>query len=126
MPRSSEIRNSAVLGLISGVILIYLCLVGIVEAFADRNVVTNVFTLGRVMLALPPLVVGYVAAGRLQHRSVAGGSSREGWRESSAGPCSVSSCSSRRRSTSATSSCASRPASSTSSPSGRTRRSARS
>jgi branched-chain amino acid transport system permease protein len=72
MPRSSELRSTAVLGLISGIILIYLCLVGIVEAFADRNVVTNVFTLGRVMLALPPLVVGYVAAGRLQHRSGAG------------------------------------------------------
>jgi branched-chain amino acid transport system permease protein len=72
MPRSSELRNSAVLGLIAGVILIYLCLVGIVEAFAERNVVTNLFTLGRVMLALPPLVVGYVAASRLAHRSVAG------------------------------------------------------
>src|SRR6188768_1777646 len=72
MPRSTELRSSTVLGLISGIILIYLCLVGIVEAFADRNVVTNVFTLGRVMLALPPLIVGYVAAGRLAHRSVSG------------------------------------------------------
>jgi uncharacterized membrane protein len=107
MPRSSELRSSAALGLIAGVILIYLCLVGIVEAFAERNVVTNLFTLGRVMLALPPLVVGYVAAGRLAHRSALA-------------------CSSRRRSTSATSSFASPPACSTSSPLGRTRRSARS
>ena len=60
------------LGLIAGVIVIYLCLVGIVGAFAERNVVTNVFTLGRVMLAIPPLIVGYLAAGRLQHRSIAG------------------------------------------------------
>jgi branched-chain amino acid transport system permease protein len=61
MPRPRELRNAVTLGLIGGAVLIYLCVVGIVGAFAERNVITGVLTLGRVMLALPPLAIGYLA-----------------------------------------------------------------
>ena len=72
MPGPRELRNAVTLGLIGGAALIYLCLVGLVDAFAERNVITGVVTLGRVMLMLPPLAVGYVAARRLQRPSLGG------------------------------------------------------
>ena len=65
MLRSTEFRGVATLGLWGGLIMIYLCLVGIVVAFAERNTVTGVLTLGRVMLAAPPLVIGFLAARRI-------------------------------------------------------------
>ena len=71
MPAPRELRNAAWLGLIGGSALIYLCLVGLVDAFAERNVITDVVTLGRVMLMLPPLAVGYVAGRRLQRPTLA-------------------------------------------------------
>jgi branched-chain amino acid transport system permease protein len=72
MPGSRELRNAVTLGLIGGAALIYLCLVGLVDAFAERNVITGVLTLGRVMLMLPPLAIGYLAGRRLQNASLAG------------------------------------------------------
>ena len=59
--RSSLIRGLNI-GLVAGVVLLYLCLVGIVEAFKDRNVVTGFVTLGQVMLLVVPLIAGYRAA----------------------------------------------------------------
>jgi branched-chain amino acid transport system permease protein len=44
--------------------MIYLVAVGIASAFADREVVTGYLTLGRLMLALPPLAIGYMVAAR--------------------------------------------------------------
>jgi branched-chain amino acid transport system permease protein len=72
MPGSRELRSAAVLGLIGGAGVIYLCLVGIVAAFADRNVITGVLTLGRIMLMVPPLAVGYLAGRRLLRPTVPG------------------------------------------------------
>jgi branched-chain amino acid transport system permease protein len=63
--RAAELRSAITLGLWAGTLMLYLCLVGIVLAFAERNTITGVLTLGRVMIGLPPLVVGYVAARRV-------------------------------------------------------------
>jgi branched-chain amino acid transport system permease protein len=60
----TELRRGAYAGLIAGLVIVYLCLVGIVEAFEDRPVITGVVTLGRLMMAVPPLVAGYVVARR--------------------------------------------------------------
>ena len=57
-----DLRRWAYAGAVSGLVVIYLCLVGIVLAFAERNVITGVLTLGRIMMAVPPLVAGYVVA----------------------------------------------------------------
>jgi branched-chain amino acid transport system permease protein len=51
-------------GLITGAVMIYLVAVGIASAFAEREVVTGYLTLGRLMLAIPPLAIGYIVAGR--------------------------------------------------------------
>jgi branched-chain amino acid transport system permease protein len=60
------LRRAGSGGLIAGVVMLYLAAVGIVEAFADREVITGYVTLGRLMLGLPPLMVGYWLAGRTQ------------------------------------------------------------
>ncbi len=52
-------------GLISGLIVIYLCLVGMVEAFNDRDVIYQILTLGLALLVVTSLGMGYVAARKL-------------------------------------------------------------
>jgi branched-chain amino acid transport system permease protein len=67
-----NLKRWATTGLISGAVVIYLTAVGIVLAFAERNVITGVVTLGQVMVFLPPVVAGYVVArqGQLTERLV--------------------------------------------------------
>jgi len=60
----SLLRSAVRSGLISGVVVVYLVAVGIVLAFAERNTITGVVTLGRLMLFVPPLAFGYVVAAR--------------------------------------------------------------
>ncbi len=64
------LRANAWLGFIGGVVSLYLAAVGLVFAFAERNVIVFTddvaLTLGRVMLALPPIGVGYYAARRAE------------------------------------------------------------
>jgi branched-chain amino acid transport system permease protein len=55
------LRRAAVIGVIGGVVLVYLALVGLVEAFSERDVITNVLTLGQLMLAVVTFIVGYRA-----------------------------------------------------------------
>ena len=64
MPRTlrSNLIRGLNIGLVAGVVLLYLCLVGLVEAFKDRNVITGFITLGQVMLLVVPLIAGYRAA----------------------------------------------------------------
>lgn len=52
-------------GLISGAIVIYLGLVGMVEAFSDRDVIYQVLTLGLALLVVTSMGMGYVAAQKL-------------------------------------------------------------
>ena len=56
------LRRAAVTGVVGGVVLVYLALVGLVGAFADRDVITDVVSLGQVMLGAVTLIVGYRAA----------------------------------------------------------------
>jgi len=57
-----QLRRLATIGAVAAVVLLYLCMVGLVEAFKDRNVVTGFITLGAVMLLAVPLIAGYRAA----------------------------------------------------------------
>jgi branched-chain amino acid transport system permease protein len=54
-------RRAALLGLVGGVVIVYLALVGIVERFEGRPVVTDLFTLGVLAPALGLLVLAYRA-----------------------------------------------------------------
>ena len=49
-------------GLISGIVVIYLCLVGMVEAFSERNVIFQVLSLGLALLIVISVGAGAVAA----------------------------------------------------------------
>jgi len=47
-------------GLLGGVMVVYLALVGMVETFNSINLVGGAVTLGRLLLVLPPFLVGYI------------------------------------------------------------------
>jgi branched-chain amino acid transport system permease protein len=58
----SELRSRAVrAGLIGGVALIYLALIGMIQKFDSRNLIGSFLTLGNLLMALPPLLTGYLA-----------------------------------------------------------------
>jgi len=58
----SELNRRAVrVGLIGAVALIYLALTGMIEKFDGRNLIGNFLTLGNLLIALPPLLAGYLA-----------------------------------------------------------------
>src|ERR1700730_3070043 len=61
---TSQLRRASWLGFISGAVVLYLITVGIVLAFADRNTVTGVVTLGRLMLIAPVIGLGFMTAGK--------------------------------------------------------------
>lgn len=55
------IRRAVTIGLIAGVVGLYVSLVGLVEAFNPRNIITGYLGLGTVMLAIIAFVAGYRA-----------------------------------------------------------------
>jgi branched-chain amino acid transport system permease protein len=58
---SRLLRRAVRAGLIGGVALLYLALVGMVEKFEVRHLIGDSLNLGRLLLALPPLLAGYLA-----------------------------------------------------------------
>jgi branched-chain amino acid transport system permease protein len=60
MIRSASMRRATVAGLVGGVAVIYLALVGMIEKFEVRHLIGDTVNLGKVMLALPPLLTGYL------------------------------------------------------------------
>jgi branched-chain amino acid transport system permease protein len=61
-------RRSIRFGAIGGIVVAYLCAVGMVEQFNIRNLISNVVTLGKLMLALPAFAAGFVAVKPRVHR----------------------------------------------------------
>jgi branched-chain amino acid transport system permease protein len=58
----SELRSRAVrAGLIGGVALVYLALIGMIQKFDSRNLIGDFLTLGNLLMALPPLLTGFLA-----------------------------------------------------------------
>jgi branched-chain amino acid transport system permease protein len=53
------------LGLIGGVVALYLCLVGLVQTFGEQDIIGGIIALGHTLLLLTTLGIGYVAAQRL-------------------------------------------------------------
>jgi branched-chain amino acid transport system permease protein len=48
-------------GLVGGIVVVYLGAVGMIEQFNGRNLISDVVTLGNLMLALPAFLAGYLA-----------------------------------------------------------------
>jgi branched-chain amino acid transport system permease protein len=63
LPRSAR-SDFVRVGLLFGVIAVYLCLVGVVETFKGRWVVSDVFGLGQTFLLITVLGAGYITARR--------------------------------------------------------------
>lgn len=61
---NQETRAAIRLGLLTGVIVLLTCVVGMVEAFDERDLIANVLTLGQVLLFAPALYAGFLAAGK--------------------------------------------------------------
>ncbi|MGZ8562288.1 MAG: branched-chain amino acid ABC transporter permease [Candidatus Limnocylindria bacterium] len=61
---TSALRRALWFGFISGALVLYVIAVGIVLAFSERNTVTGVVTLGRLLLVAPPLGLGFITAGK--------------------------------------------------------------
>jgi branched-chain amino acid transport system permease protein len=56
-----DLRRAIRAGIIGAIAVTYLSLVGMVEKFDVRNLIDNVVTLGKLLMALPPFIVGYAA-----------------------------------------------------------------
>jgi len=56
-----NLRRAFRVGLVAGVVAVSMCAIGMVEAFDERDVITNLLTLGQVLLYSAPLIGGYMA-----------------------------------------------------------------
>jgi branched-chain amino acid transport system permease protein len=59
--QSSEILNAVKLGLISGVVTLSLSIIGLVALFGDRYLVSNLLTMGQVLIFVTPILISYYA-----------------------------------------------------------------
>jgi branched-chain amino acid transport system permease protein len=57
-------KDAIKLGAIGGVLVLFVSLVGMVQAFDGRFIISETLTLGQLLLFLPPLIVGYISATR--------------------------------------------------------------
>ncbi|MBE2199828.1 MAG: leucine/isoleucine/valine transporter permease subunit [Anaerolinea sp.] len=55
-----NIRNTVRMGLLAGVIALSVSAIGMVETFDQRDIITNVFSLGQLLLFAAPAIVGYM------------------------------------------------------------------
>src|SRR5438093_345319 len=66
MPRRSEVdgtsltRHALRAGLMGGVGIVYLALVGMIQAFSGTSLIGDVATLARLLILFPPFIAGYV------------------------------------------------------------------
>jgi branched-chain amino acid transport system permease protein len=58
---SDLVKRAVRSGLVGGIAVIYLCAVGMVAKFDIRNLIGDVVTLGKVLLALPAFLAGFLA-----------------------------------------------------------------
>ena len=52
-----DLRKTAKLGLIAGVVILSVSAIGMVETFDERDIITGVFTLGQLLLFGAPLIL---------------------------------------------------------------------
>jgi branched-chain amino acid transport system permease protein len=57
-------RQGIKLGLIGGVVELLLALIGMVEAFSQRDIISNVISMGHTLLLLVPIFIGYLISKR--------------------------------------------------------------
>jgi branched-chain amino acid transport system permease protein len=57
-------RQGIKIGLIGGIVAVLLSLIGMVEAFSQRDIISNVISMGHTLLLLVAVFIGYLAAKR--------------------------------------------------------------
>ena len=55
-----DLRKTAKLGLIAGVVILSVSAIGMVETFDERDIITGILTLGQLLLYSAPLIAGYM------------------------------------------------------------------
>ena len=56
-----NLRRAVRVGLIAGLVAVSMSAIGMIEAFNERDVITDLLTLGQVLLYSAPLIGGYLA-----------------------------------------------------------------
>lgn len=69
MNQNSILRSTVKTGFITGIVTLCLCMIGIIESFDQRFIITDFFTLGQLALFGAALVAGYLVPTRLHHAS---------------------------------------------------------
>jgi branched-chain amino acid transport system permease protein len=70
MPNKNTLKSFVTAGLINGGIIIFLGLVGMIETFSQREIVTGILDLGFLLLFLPFFIFGYTTANKLEDKSI--------------------------------------------------------
>ncbi|MBE0690605.1 MAG: hypothetical protein IH587_10845, partial [Anaerolineae bacterium] len=60
-------RSALQVGLIIGVVLLYIGVIGMFEAFQEREIIYEVISLGQILIFFPVLFGGWLAARRVQN-----------------------------------------------------------
>ena len=66
-------KKTAQLGLISGIIVLSVSAIGMVQTFDERDIITGVLTLGQLLLFSAPIISGYLAWNRQKEENVSAG-----------------------------------------------------
>jgi branched-chain amino acid transport system permease protein len=62
-----SMRTLLNIGLLAGFTIVYTGLIGMIQVFSERSIIYGILTLGQLLIFLPPLVAGFIAARRSQH-----------------------------------------------------------
>ena len=62
MTKRGLVRSTINAGLLGGFVVVYLAAVGMIGSFSIRNLIGDQVTLGRVLMALPAFLTGYLVA----------------------------------------------------------------
>ena len=64
MINQNELRESGRIGLIAGGVTLAMCMIGIMESFNERDIITDTFTLGQFILFSMAILAGFMAVSR--------------------------------------------------------------
>lgn len=67
MNKSFSIQDIIRIGLIAGAVTLSMCMIGLVESFAERDVITEQLTMGQLLFFAGSAVAGYIVANRLNN-----------------------------------------------------------
>lgn len=65
-----SLRETVNVGLAAGVVTLSICMIGIIESFNQRDIITDIFSLGQLLLFAAAGVAGYLAATRQNGKGI--------------------------------------------------------